>query len=159
MLDPSTIAAHGSEFRTVEKVRTLETDPMTAWGDWASGDAISRWWGPAATNVDLRVGGPFEILFTLDAPEGSRGSEGCRYLSYLPGEMLSFTWNAPPHLALRATNTWVVLTVSPSPDGTSTLRLVHCGFLDGGDWDDYREYFDRAWDHVLDLHQAHHASN
>ena len=98
-----------------------------------------------------------EILFNMDAEEGTRGSEGCRYLSYLPGEMISFTWNAPPHLSLRRSNTWVVITFTPRGTSDTDVRLVHTGFLEGPDWDDYMAYFESAWGYVLDLQHQHHA--
>ena len=104
------------------------------------------------------IGGPFELLFAMDEPEGRRGSEGCRYLAYVPGEMVAFTWNAPPHLALRETNTWVVVTFTALSTSTTAVRLVHTGFLEGPDWDDYMSYFERAWDHVLGLLSNHWAS-
>lgn len=156
MIDTSTIAASGIGFRTVEKERDIGTDRVTAWSDWSSAEGLGRWWGPAGSSIDLRIGGPFELYFSAEAPEGRRGSEGCRILSYVPGEMLSFTWNAPPHLPLRETNTWVVLTFTPVAGGTTRVRLVHAGFLDGPDWDDYRDYFDAAWESVLSLQAAHH---
>ena len=75
-------------------------------------------------------------------------------LSYVPGESLSFTWNAPPHLPLRSKNTWVVLTFIESEGGTA-VRLVHTGFLEGPDWDDYMSYFETAWGYVLGLLSDH----
>jgi uncharacterized protein YndB with AHSA1/START domain len=156
MIDTSTIAGTGAGIRSLTIERLVDTDPRTAWEGWASADGIGSWWGPAASNIDLRIGGPFEILFGLDAPAGSRGSEGCVYLSYVPGEMISFTWNAPPHLPLRETNTWVVITFTPDAE-RSLVRLVHTGFLTGPDWDDYMGYFSTAWERVLDRHAAHHA--
>ena len=159
MIDTSTIAARGNTFRTLVKERVISTDRATAWSDWASGDGIGRWWGPAGSSIDLRIGGPFELYFLADAEPGQRGSEGCVYLSYIPDEMISFTWNAPPHLSLRTTNTWVVLTFTDGGDGATHVRLVHAGFLEGEDWDDYRDYFDAAWDSVLDVQQAHHAGD
>jgi uncharacterized protein YndB with AHSA1/START domain len=159
MIDTSTIPATGTDFRMLVKARVLATDRSTAWSDWASSDGIARWWGPAGSMVDLRIGGPFELWFSLDAPEGQRGSEGCRYLAYVPDEMLAFTWNAPPHLTLRTTNTWVVLTFADHGDSGTAIRLIHAGFLEGDDWDAYRDYFDEAWDSVLDLQQAHHAES
>ena len=79
-------------------------------------------------------------------------------LAYVPAESLSFTWNAPPSLPLRSSNTWVVLTFAPSGPESCSVRLVHTGFLDGPDWDDYMAYFDRAWSHVLGLLSAHWSS-
>ncbi|MDJ0954692.1 MAG: SRPBCC domain-containing protein [Acidimicrobiia bacterium] len=153
-MDVSTVGASGPDVRSLVKEAQISAPPMEVWSAWTTNEGIASWWGPAAANVDLRIGGSFEILFTLDAPEGSRGSEGCKILAYVPGESLSFTWNAPPHLPLRETNTWVVLTFAPVAAGTS-LRLVHTGFLTGPDWDDYLAYFDRAWSYVLDLLREH----
>lgn len=150
MIDTSTIDGSGAGVRSIVKAVVIEAPPHEVWAAWTSSDGIDAWWGPAASNIELRVGGPFEILFSLDAPEGERGSEGCQVLSYVPGELLSFTWNAPPHLPLRSVNTWVVLTFAASGAGTR-VRLVHTGFADGPDWDDYMAYFDSAWGYVLGL--------
>ena len=152
MFDTSTIPASGPAVRSFATSVIVATDPQSAWSDWASSEALVKWWPAPETNIDLRVGGSFEILFSTDGPEGERGSEGCRYLSYVPGEMISFTWNAPPHLALRSSNTWVVITFKETAHGTE-VRLVHTGFLEGSDWDAYMDYFRSAWEHVLDLHR------
>jgi len=112
------------------------------------------WWDPPGSRVDLRVGGPFELYFDLDADQGSMGSDGCVFLAYVPGEMISFTWNAPPHLALRKSYTWVVITFSETSSGTD-VHLVHTGFGTGDDWDASMAYFQDAWAHVLGLLTDH----
>ncbi len=102
--------------------------------------------------VELRVGGPYEIAFGPDLPAGSRGSEGCRVLSYVPDSMLSFTWNAPPTIpALRARRTFVVVQLTDAPgDGRTHVRLTHAGWPDDHqDWPEVRGYFERAWPNVL----------
>lgn len=154
-LDTSTIPGHGAAVRSLVKEATVNAVPAEVWAAWSSDEGVASWWGPAATNIDLRIGGRFEILFSLEAPEGERGSEGCRILSYVPGESLAFTWNAPPHLPLRSANTWVVLTFAAVNSGKTAVHLVHTGFLDGPDWDDYMAYFDNAWGYVLGLLRDH----
>ena len=154
-MDTSTIPGSGPDIRSLVKTTEVAAAPPEVWSAWASNEGIASWWKPAATNIDLRIGGPFEILFSLDAPEGERGSEGCRILAYVPGESLSFTWNAPPHLPLRPANTWVTITFLEAVPGVTSVRLVHTGFLEGPDWNDYLSYFDRAWEHVLGLLAAH----
>lgn len=154
MIDTSTIPASGPNIRSLAKEATVATDPMTAWSAWTTSDEIGAWWGPAGSNVDLKIGGTFEMLFNVEAEAGSQGGEGCKYLSYVPGEMISFTWNAPPHLVLRKSNTWVVITFTAVDEG-SHVRLVHTGFLDGDDWDEYMDYFHQAWELVLGLFVAH----
>lgn len=158
MLDTSTIPGKGPSVRSFATSVIVPTDPQTAWSDWASADALTKWWQAPEVNIDLRIGGPFEILFSTDGPEGERGSEGCRYVSYVPGEMISFTWNAPPHLALRSSNTWVVITFTESQHGTE-VRLVHTGFLEGDDWDAYMDYFRSAWEYVLGLQRDHRSAS
>jgi uncharacterized protein YndB with AHSA1/START domain len=153
-MDTSTIPGAGPNVRSLVKEVVVATDPMVAWTAWTTSEEIDAWWGPPASNVDLRIGGKFEMLFDIEAEPGSQGGEGCRYLGYVPGEMISFTWNAPPHIALRTSNTWVVITFSEVEAGTH-VRLVHTGFLEGGDWDSYMDYFQQAWGFVLDLFADH----
>jgi hypothetical protein len=69
--------------------------------------------------------------------------------------MVAFTWNAPPHLALREANTWVVITFTNLNETSTAVRLVHTGFLEGPDWDAYMEYFVDAWGYVLGLLTDH----
>jgi uncharacterized protein YndB with AHSA1/START domain len=153
MIDPA-VAATGPDVRSF----TVETDVAApreeVWLAWTSAEQIDSWWGPANSNIDFRIGGSFEILFNKDAEPGSQGSEGCVYLGYVPNEMISFTWNAPPHLPLREEHTWVVITFAPT-DGGTHVRLTHTGFLTGPDWDDYMEYFTNAWASVLDVLATH----
>ncbi len=64
--------------------------------------------------------------------------------------MVSFSWNAPPHLAAeRAKRTWVVITLHDADDGQTRVELDHLGFGEGGKWQDVRAYFDKAWPNVL----------
>jgi len=154
-IDTGAIAATGPFIRSLVRETTVAAPPLDVWMAWTSSEQIAAWWGPHASNVDLRIGGPFEILFDADAPPGRQGGEGCRFLGYVPGEMISFTWNAPPHLALRETNTWVVMTFRAAGPSITDVRLVHTGFLDGPDWDAYLSYFEGAWTQVLRLLSAH----
>src|SRR5262245_38931292 len=87
--------------RVLQKETLIRAPRLTLWWAWTTSDGLATFFGEKDT-IELRNGGPFEILFSTAAPEGQRGSEGCQVLAYLPGEMLSFTWNAPPSIpALR----------------------------------------------------------
>ena len=151
MIDTSTIPAHGSDLRSIVATTRVAIDSRTAWDGWTSEEGLTAWWPVPACRIDLRVGGPFELLFDASAEPGQRGSEGCVFLGYVPGTMVSFTWNAPPHLPLRSANTWVVVTFTDTDDGATDVELTHTGFLVGPDWDDYMAYFESAWRSVLDL--------
>lgn len=123
------------------------------WQLWASGEGLASWLVSRA-KVELRPGGPYEIYFVDTAPEGSQGSEGCRVLSFLRERMLSFTWNAPPHLGrTRWESTWVVIELAD--EGAATrVRVTHTGWPASGlasepQWAETYAYFERAWGGVL----------
>ena len=144
-------AASGPDVRSLVKETVVNGPSMEVWSAWTSKEGIDSWWGPPDARIELRLGGPFELLFLPDAPAGEQGAEGCRFLAYVPGEMLAFTWNATPDHPLRSEFTWVVITFAEVDDATTAVRLVHTGFLEGPDWDDYMSYFDDAWGYVLGL--------
>ena len=103
--------------------------------------------------MDLTPGGPYEIYFVLDNPEGTRGGEGNTVLSFIPRKMLSFSWNAPPSIPEvrnHTHKTWVVIQLEAVDTGQTRVSLDHLGWLDGQKWDETYTYFDRAWDIVLD---------
>jgi uncharacterized protein YndB with AHSA1/START domain len=119
------------------------------WNAWTTTEGVKTFFS-AEANVELAVGGPFEIYFTLEAPYGSRGSEECRMLSYLPMEMLSFSWNAPPDFGdLRKKHTIVVLQFEELEPGKVKVVLSQLGCGKGEDWDKLYDYFDKAWSYVL----------
>lgn len=116
---------------------------------WTTQEGLKSFLGVEST-VDLRIGGPFELYFAPDAPAGQRGAEGCRILSYVPGRMISFTWNAPPKFpAEREQRTWVVVEFIEMDEKRTRVRLSHMGFGEGGNWEDVRKYFAAAWPNVL----------
>lgn len=98
-------------------------------------------------HVEIRLFGPYEIYF-LDAPLGNRGSEGCQVLAFIPNRLLSFTWNAPPSIPeIRNSNihTFVIIEFEDQ-----LISLTHGGWQTGVSWDKVYDYFDNAWDVVLD---------
>lgn len=132
------------------------------WTAWTSDAGLQTWMAPG-TNMKLEIGGPFEIFFMPTAPPGSRGADGCKVLSNLPQEMLSYTWNAPPSLPFaRQHYTWVVVQFTDADAKSCRVRLTHLGFAEkAAEFVDHadefaktRGYFERAWTQKLaDLKQ------
>lgn len=126
--------------------------PADVFAAWTSTEAITAWFVDEA-RVELRIGGPFEVLFLPDT-EPERGSEGCRILTFVPDELLAFTWNAPPQYPeLRPARTWCVVRFEAIDDGTR-VTLTHtgwpdAGFDDGSRWPEVFAYFERAWPMVM----------
>ena len=158
---PRMVAASGLDLRAdpIVVTRDVTADPTTCFGAWASSEGMAAWWAQD-TRIELRVGGHYELYMLPEARYGARGSEGCRVLSYLPGRMLSFTWNAPPELSrTREQPTWVVLEFEPIDAGTR-VRLTHTGWPESAwesepQWAETHAYFTRAWGYVMGLFEAH----
>lgn len=136
--------------RCIDKSIVVAGPPRDVWRAWIDPKTVTRFFGRQA-RIELRLGGAYEMYFNMQAPEGLRGSEGCRILSYLPGEMLAFDWNAPPQIKrLRDADirTQVVVRFD-STDGGTRVTLTHMGIGNGEDWDAYYDHFVPAWEHVL----------
>jgi uncharacterized protein YndB with AHSA1/START domain len=101
--------------------------------------------------VELKLHGAYEIYFLLDAPAGLRGSEQCKILSYIPDEMLSFTWNAPAHLEARHSGiyTFVVVNFDEITETKTMVTIRHLGWPEDERFLPVYDYFDRAWEQVL----------
>lgn len=145
----SALAVDGA--RTIYKSATIAASPAEVWKAWTTTEGIKSFFGRDA-DIELSVGGKFEVYFGLDAPRGSRGSEGCKVLAYLPEKMLAFSWNAPPSIpSLRdsGAQTQVVLEFEKLGARSVRVELTQHGLGTGEDWDKYHAYFDRAWGNVL----------
>lgn len=135
--------------RAIRKEVIVAAPVRQVWEAWATREGVTTFFAPQA-NVELAIGGRYEMFFDLDAPVGSQGGEGLKVLSYLPQEMLSFDWNAPPRFPnVRGERTWVVVQLEPQQAGTTRVRLTHLGWRVGEEWDQVFAYFVRAWDIVL----------
>ncbi len=142
--------------RVLRKEIVVPASRAEVWKLWTTTDGMKAFLVSAA-KIELRPGGPFELYFDTSAAPGLRGSEDCRILSYLPEEMLTFEWNAPPSNPTRrdGERTWVVVQFDEIDPGQTRVRLSHLGWGDGADWDATYAYFDRAWEYVLDALNKH----
>ncbi|MFZ5979506.1 MAG: SRPBCC domain-containing protein [Candidatus Zixiibacteriota bacterium] len=136
--------------RVLTREKTVKAPLDLVWKLWTTTEGVKSFFASNA-DVDLRIGGPYEIYFEPSAPFGMRGSEDCRVLSFLPMEMLSFEWNAPPKFELlRREHTQVILQFEQLDPGQVKVRLSQLGWGRGEQWDQLYDYFDEAWSHVLD---------
>jgi len=135
--------------RAIRKEVIVDAPVSEVWQAWTTEDGAVAFFAPEA-KVELAMGGRYEMLFNLSAPPGSQGGEGLRFLSYLPEEMLSFEWNAPPEYAnVRPRKTWVVVQLEALRSSGTRVRLTHLGWQEGQEWDQVFDYFEAAWDIVL----------
>ena len=136
-----------------ERVIICEIDiPATikeVWKAWTTKEGAESFFAPRC-NIDLKVGGAYEMLFNLEASPGEQGGEGMVILAIQSESMLSFTWNSPPHLTtVRGQRTHVVVRFSETDEGKSRVTLHHDGWGEGGEWDEAFDYFSSAWGDVV----------
>lgn len=135
--------------RMIVESRIVPATPAECWARWTTGQGVAGFMSKH-NSIELRIGGPYEVYFAMQLPEGLRGSEDCRILSYLPERMLSFEWNAPPTFPeIRQERSRVVVLFEPAEGGTK-VELTHLGFGRGEQWDQVYAYFTKAWPRVMD---------
>jgi len=138
-------AAERSIDRQVEVAASLSE----AWEAWTTREGITSFFAPDA-RVDPQVGGAFQIYMDPLGEPGLRGADDMRFMAVQPKKMISFDWNAPPHLAeARKQRSFVVVRFEPLGDKLTRVSLHHTGWGDGGEWDAAYAYFERAWTGVL----------
>ncbi|MDF1539383.1 MAG: SRPBCC domain-containing protein [Candidatus Thorarchaeota archaeon] len=136
--------------KSLKKEITVQAEIREVWDAWTTLDGVKSFFAPDA-KIDLRLGGPYEMYFNPNATLGSRGGENLRILSYLPPEMISFEWNAPPDFRrIRKVKTWIVVQLKSEVQGRTQVTLTHCGWQDGLEWDEVYNYFEKAWTLVLE---------
>jgi uncharacterized protein YndB with AHSA1/START domain len=142
------MAAQAAE-RSIDKQVEVAASVDEVWEAWTTRDGIKSFFAPDA-NVDPRVGGAFQIYMDPLAEPGLKGADEMRFMALQPKKMISFDWNAPPHLAqARKQRTFVVVRFEPVSDKLTRVTLHHSGWGDGGEWDKTFDYFERAWPYVL----------
>jgi uncharacterized protein YndB with AHSA1/START domain/uncharacterized protein YciI len=134
--------------RALRKEALVKATPAEVFAAWTTNEGVKTFFAPDA-NVELRVGGPYEIYFNPDPESEFRGSEDCHVLAFSPDRMFAFEWNAPPTFGdLRYIYTQVVFLIEKTADG-SRVELTHSGWGESAEWGKVYEYFDEAWDVVL----------
>jgi len=119
------------------------------WDAWTTTEGVTSFFAPAC-NVEMRIDGAYEMFFDPVGDPGQRGGEGVRFLAIEPKTMLSFTWNAPPHLSnVRGQWTYVTVRLVELTPGRTEVTLFHGGWGDGPEWNKAFDYFVYAWEKIV----------
>ena len=99
-------------------------------------------------NIELAIGGPYEIQF--DPKDERSGTKGLKVLSFVPEEMISFQWNAPPEMPeVRNGGTWVVVQMRPEGTDRTHVTILHLGWKEGAEWDLAYDHFVQGWSELM----------
>lgn len=135
--------------RAIEKQVEVSASLDQAWGAWTTREGVRSFFAPDA-KIEPRVGGAYEVYIDPLAAPGMKGADDMRVMAVQPMRMISFDWNAPPHLAeARKQRTFVIVRFEPVAERQTRVTLHHTGWGDGGQWDATYAYFDKAWGAVL----------
>ena len=131
--------------RTVEGEIVVNAGIDDVWKAWTTKEGVKSFFAPDC-NIELKIGGAYEMLFDLEAEQGSRGGEGMKFLAIQSNKLLSFTWNAPPHIPdVRKQLTHVTVLFEKISQKQTKISLAHDGWGEGPDWDEAFKYFEIAW--------------
>ncbi|HQR20236.1 MAG TPA: SRPBCC domain-containing protein [Burkholderiaceae bacterium] len=135
--------------RAIDRSVVVDATVDQVWDSWTTREGIVAFFAPDA-KIEPRVGGAFAVYFDPLAAPGLKGADDMTYMALQPKKMLSFDWNAPPHLAeVRGQHTFVTVRIEPVSDKQTRVSIHHTGWGDGGQWDKAYDYFDRAWGNIL----------
>ncbi|EKE05603.1 MAG: hypothetical protein ACD_19C00194G0002 [uncultured bacterium] len=135
----------------IEKRTVVNKSIDEVWSMWTTYEGAKRLFG-AENKIELTPMGAYEIYFDDSAVYGLKGSETCQVLSFLPAQMVSFTWNAPPKyedIRNHQYRTWVVVQMKALSSEQTEVELIHLGWPQGERWQLVQAYFINAWDYVF----------
>jgi len=139
----------GAEERRLFKEALVHAPIDQVFQAWSTTEGVKSFFAPEA-EIDARPGGRYGVFFDPLGKPGLKGADDERVLAVQAPTMISFTWNAPPHLAeARGQHTAVIVRLRSEPNDLTRVTLTHVGWGDGGQWDQAYDYFDKAWGTVL----------
>ena len=130
---------------TVSKI--VDCSLSETWKKWTTSDGICTFLGEDA-DIELQLQGKFEIHSSIHAIY----SQNCKILSFLPNEMLSFTWKCPSKYRYLVGQhpIWVVVYFDAINDDMTRISIRQAGFNASNLWDDYKMEAKANWKKVLE---------
>lgn len=109
-------------------------------------------WLTEVVNVELRVGGHYELFWEPEDRENN-STIGCRITALENDQCLAFEWRSPKqfkHFANQADPlTHVVVFFIPIQNGTQ-VHLIHSGWRSSPEWIEAMQWQERAWRMAFD---------
>jgi len=104
-------------------------------------------WLTKETDVEPRIGGKFELFWNPEDKEID-STIGCKILAFHPDKLICFEWKGPRQFSHFMNEvrplTNVIVSFTPTTEGTE-VQLLHIGWRDTPEWDEAREWFEKAW--------------
>lgn len=134
----------------------LHCDAYQAFEMFTRPDLLRTWLAPTA-DVEVSVGGKYELFWDTDQPEECRyATTGCKITAIEPGKLLSFEWKGPEQFGFMNDAdplTHVVVYFQMSGTGSipqTTVHFIHSGWHNAREWDSARRWFEVFWNNAFD---------
>jgi len=107
-------------------------------------------WLPEKAEVEPKVGGKYE-LFWDPQNRDINSTIGCKITSIEKDKFLTFEWKGPEmfqyimNFCDPLTHIVVVFTPTSNDPKKTLVYLFHSGWRDDPDWQEARNYFEKAW--------------
>lgn len=124
----------------------LNCNPNKAFKFFTVNKHLEKWLTEVA-DVEPKVGGKYELFWNPEDREND-STIGCKVLAISAGKFLCCEWKGPKQLKHFMNNvrplTNVVVFFIPQIEGTE-VHLLHTGWRDTAEWEEARQWFDKAW--------------
>ncbi|MDH4209461.1 MAG: SRPBCC domain-containing protein [Anaerolineae bacterium] len=148
--------------RIIHQRALLRCDVRRAFEMFTVNEAVQSWLAPQA-EIEPRQGGKYELFWDVEKREDD-STIGCKVTAIEQDRFLSFEWKGPTqyrHFMNDADPlTHVVVFFVPSMEASppeTEVFLFHTGWRSSGEWEEARQWFDRAW--RVALEQLEHQVN
>lgn len=124
----------------------LRCDPQKAFELFTANKHLEKWLTQVA-DVEPKVGGKYELFWNPEDKEND-STIGCKILALHPNKFLSFEWKGAKQFKHFMNNvrplTNVVVFFIPCQECTE-VHLLHTGWRDTSEWEEARQWFEKAW--------------
>lgn len=132
--------------KIIHRALKLHCDSQRAFELFTDNRSLESWLVSLA-EVEPVIGGKYELFWEPDDRENN-STIGCKVTALEPGQLISFEWRSPKQYKRFANNadplTHVVVSFYPDGEWT-TIHLIHSGWRGTSEWDEARQWQDRAW--------------
>ena len=125
---------------------SLKCDRQKAFEMFTINKHLEKWLTQEA-DVEPEVGGKYELFWNPNDKEND-STIGCKIVALSANRLLCFEWKGPKQFkhfmkeVKPLTN--VVISFIPYSEGTE-VHLLHSGWRDTPEWEEARQFFDKAW--------------
>jgi uncharacterized protein YndB with AHSA1/START domain len=140
--------------KVIRRSIRLKCTPHKAFEMFTLNEHLDKWLTQVA-DVQPKKGGKYELFWNPEDKEND-STIGCKVLALHPGSFLVFEWKGPKQFKHFMNNadplTQVVVLFTSLKKGTKLctgVNLIHSGWRSSAEWEEARQWFERAWANAL----------